>query len=109
MVQLYGSEELKARHLKPMAAGGTFCATLGSERAAGIELGRIEPVVSEEGGELVVTGEKSPGGAQRTPREAHSGSGIHQRATCPSCPGTAGETEKVPASAGSAVAPLPRP
>ncbi|MFF6814998.1 acyl-CoA dehydrogenase family protein [Streptomyces sp. NPDC012403] len=58
IVQLYGSEELKARHLAPMAARGSFCATLGSERAAGSELAKIETVVATEGDELVVTGEK---------------------------------------------------
>ncbi|ATW51120.1 acyl-CoA dehydrogenase family protein [Streptomyces peucetius] len=58
IVQLYGSEELKARHLEPMATRGSFCATLGSERSAGSELGRIETVVAAEGDELVVTGEK---------------------------------------------------
>lgn len=58
IVQLYGSEELKARHLAPMAAKGTFCATLGSERSAGSELAKIETVVATEGDELVVTGEK---------------------------------------------------
>ncbi|AZM55237.1 acyl-CoA dehydrogenase [Streptomyces sp. WAC 01529] len=58
MVQLYGSEELKARYLKPMADRGSFCATLGSEQAAGSELGKIETVVRTEGDELVVTGEK---------------------------------------------------
>ncbi|MER6615930.1 acyl-CoA dehydrogenase family protein [Streptomyces xantholiticus] len=58
IVQLYGSEELKARHLEPMATRGSFCATLGSERSAGSELGRIETVVATEGDELVVTGEK---------------------------------------------------
>ncbi|WP_217133364.1 acyl-CoA dehydrogenase family protein [Streptomyces sp. AC558_RSS880] len=58
IVQLYGSEELKARHLAPMAARGSFCATLGSERAAGSELAKIETVVATEGDELVVIGEK---------------------------------------------------
>ncbi|MGW1139958.1 acyl-CoA dehydrogenase family protein [Streptomyces zhihengii] len=58
MVQLYGSDELKARYLEPMAARGSFCATLGSEREAGSELGRIGTVVRTEGDELVVTGEK---------------------------------------------------
>lgn len=58
IVQLYGSEELKARHLAPMAARGSFCATLGSERAAGSELAKTETVVATEGDELVVTGEK---------------------------------------------------
>ncbi|AOR29808.1 acyl-CoA dehydrogenase [Streptomyces fodineus] len=58
MVQLYGSDELKARYLAPMAAGGSFCATLGSERAAGSELNKIETVAAQDGNELVVTGEK---------------------------------------------------
>ncbi|MBB5939902.1 acyl-CoA dehydrogenase family protein [Streptomyces zagrosensis] len=58
IVQLYGSDELKARYLKPMAQGGSFCATLGSEQAAGSELGKTETVVTAEGDELVVTGEK---------------------------------------------------
>lgn len=58
MVSLYGSEELKERYVAPMAARGSYCATLGSEREAGSELGRIETVVARQGGELVVTGEK---------------------------------------------------
>ncbi|WP_340560325.1 acyl-CoA dehydrogenase family protein [Streptomyces sp. GSL17-111] len=58
MVQLYGSEELKSRYLRPMAEGGTFCATLGSERNAGSELNKMETVVSREGDELVITGDK---------------------------------------------------
>ncbi|MFF7976630.1 acyl-CoA dehydrogenase family protein [Streptomyces sp. NPDC007905] len=58
IVQLYGSEELKARHLGPMAERGSFCATLGSERTAGSELAKIETVVAAEGDELVLTGAK---------------------------------------------------
>lgn len=58
MVQLYGSDELKQRYLAPMAAGGTFCASLGSERTAGSELGKIETVVAKDGGDLVLNGEK---------------------------------------------------
>jgi alkylation response protein AidB-like acyl-CoA dehydrogenase len=58
MVQLYGSDELRSRYLAPMAAKGSFCATLGSERAAGSELNKIETVAAREGGDLVVTGEK---------------------------------------------------
>ncbi|WP_433655226.1 acyl-CoA dehydrogenase family protein [Nocardia sp. CA-128927] len=58
MVQLYGSDELKARYLEPMAARGSFCATLGSERNAGSELSKIETVVAREGDQLVITGEK---------------------------------------------------
>ena len=58
MVQLYGSEELRRQYLAPMAAKGTFCATLGSERAAGSELNRLETVATRDGSDLVVTGEK---------------------------------------------------
>ncbi|HZB51603.1 MAG TPA: acyl-CoA dehydrogenase family protein, partial [Mycobacteriales bacterium] len=58
MVQLYGSEELKETYLRPMAARGSFCATLGSERAAGSELNKLATTASREGGDLVLTGEK---------------------------------------------------
>jgi alkylation response protein AidB-like acyl-CoA dehydrogenase len=58
MVSLYGSEEVKKRYLAPMAADGTFCATLGSEQAAGSELARITTTAVRQGGDLVVTGEK---------------------------------------------------
>ncbi|WP_405163000.1 acyl-CoA/acyl-ACP dehydrogenase [Nocardia sp. NBC_01499] len=58
MVQLYGSPELRRDYLAPMAANGTFCATLGSEREAGSELGRIETVAVRDGADLVLTGEK---------------------------------------------------
>ncbi|MGI5282733.1 acyl-CoA dehydrogenase family protein [Nonomuraea polychroma] len=58
MISLYGSPELKERYLTPMAKEGTFCATLGSEQAAGSELTKIETVVSRDGADLVVTGEK---------------------------------------------------
>lgn len=58
VVQLYGSPELKQTYLAPMAAGGSFCATLGSEREAGSELGRIDTVATRDGDHLVLTGEK---------------------------------------------------
>lgn len=58
MIQLYGSDELKARYLKPMATTGSFCAALGSELNAGSELNRIETVVSQDRDELVITGDK---------------------------------------------------
>ncbi|MFE9702526.1 acyl-CoA dehydrogenase family protein [Streptomyces sp. NPDC005930] len=58
VVQLYGSDDLKARFLAPMAAGGGFCAALGSEREAGSELNRIETVAARSGNDLVLTGEK---------------------------------------------------
>jgi alkylation response protein AidB-like acyl-CoA dehydrogenase len=58
MVQLYGSDELKSRYLAPMAARGSFCATLGSERTAGSELNKIETTATREGEDLVITGEK---------------------------------------------------
>ncbi|MEV6880350.1 acyl-CoA dehydrogenase family protein [Streptomyces sp. NPDC051135] len=58
VVQLYGSDDLKARFLVPMAAGGGFCAALGSEREAGSELNRIETVAARSGSDLVLNGEK---------------------------------------------------
>ncbi|GAA1393999.1 isobutyryl-CoA dehydrogenase [Kitasatospora putterlickiae] len=58
MVELYGSQELKERYLRPMAERGSFCATLGSEQTAGSELAKIGTVVAVDGEELVVTGEK---------------------------------------------------
>ena len=58
MVQLYGSEELKAKYLAPMGAKGTFCATLGSEKTAGSDLGRMETLFTRDGGDIVITGEK---------------------------------------------------
>ncbi|CAM5260911.1 Acyl-CoA dehydrogenase OS=Streptomyces tendae OX=1932 GN=GUR47_33985 PE=3 SV=1 [Streptomyces tendae] len=58
VVQLYGSDDLRARFLAPMAAGGGFCAALGSEREAGSELNRIETVAARSGDDLVLTGEK---------------------------------------------------
>lgn len=58
MVELYGSDELKERYLAPMGERGSFCATLGSEMAAGSELANMETTVSREGDELVINGEK---------------------------------------------------
>ncbi|GGV71903.1 acyl-CoA dehydrogenase [Streptomyces longisporoflavus] len=58
VVRLYGSDDLKDRYLKPMAAGGTSCAALGSEREAGSELNRIGTVAARSGNDLVLTGEK---------------------------------------------------
>jgi alkylation response protein AidB-like acyl-CoA dehydrogenase len=58
MVQLYGSEELRARYLSPMVSSGGFCATLGSEQAAGSELAKITTTIARRGGELVINGDK---------------------------------------------------
>lgn len=58
MVQLYGDEELRERHLTSLTGNGGFCATLGSEQAAGSELAKITTTVAREGGDLVVSGEK---------------------------------------------------
>lgn len=58
MVQLYGSDELRERHLVPLARSGGFCATLGSEEAAGSELAKITTTIARDGGDLVITGEK---------------------------------------------------
>lgn len=59
MVSLYGTDGLRERTLRPMAERGGFCATLGSEHAAGSELARITTEVVSEGDELVLTGEKA--------------------------------------------------
>lgn len=58
MVQLYGSEELRARYLAPMVRSGGFCATLGSEQAAGSELAKITTTIARRGGELIINGDK---------------------------------------------------
>lgn len=57
-VSLYGSDDLKNRYLGTMAARGSFCAVLGSERNAGSELSKIETVAQRVGNELVISGEK---------------------------------------------------
>ncbi|MBC6447354.1 acyl-CoA dehydrogenase family protein [Actinokineospora xionganensis] len=57
MVAWYGGEELRRRHLDDLGSG--FCATLGSEHAAGSELGRITTTVRREGDTLVLNGEKA--------------------------------------------------
>lgn len=58
MVQLYGSEELRTRYLSSMVRSGGFCATLGSEQAAGSELAKITTTFERRGGELVINGDK---------------------------------------------------
>jgi alkylation response protein AidB-like acyl-CoA dehydrogenase len=58
VVSLYGSEETTERHLAPMAASGSYCATLASERAAGSELTRITTTAARSGGEVVINGDK---------------------------------------------------
>jgi alkylation response protein AidB-like acyl-CoA dehydrogenase len=57
-VWLYGSDSLKERWLAPMAVSGGFCATLGSERAAGSELSNMTTTVRTDGNELIVHGDK---------------------------------------------------
>ncbi len=59
MVSLYGSTELRQRLLAPMVSEGGYCATLGSEAAAGSELTKISTVVKQDGDDLVITGRKS--------------------------------------------------
>ena len=58
MVHLYGTDELRRTYLAPLAADGGFAATLGSEEAAGSELGRTATEAVRDGAELVLDGEK---------------------------------------------------
>jgi alkylation response protein AidB-like acyl-CoA dehydrogenase len=58
MLSLYGSADLRDRYLKPMVAEGTFCATAGSEQAAGSELAKISTTAVRTGGDLIVDGHK---------------------------------------------------
>ncbi|QYC42679.1 Acyl-CoA dehydrogenase [Nonomuraea coxensis DSM 45129] len=59
MVNWYGDAELRERHLGPLVAGNGFCATLGSEHAAGSELARISTTARREGGAVVLDGRKA--------------------------------------------------
>lgn len=59
MVQWYGSAELQERHLGRLAAENGFCATLGSEHAAGSELARISTTATRDGDEIVLNGQKA--------------------------------------------------
>ncbi|MFC7713701.1 acyl-CoA dehydrogenase family protein [Nonomuraea recticatena] len=59
MVAWYGSEELKERHLGELVSGNGFCATLGSEHAAGSELARITTTARHEGDTIVLDGQKA--------------------------------------------------
>lgn len=59
MVRWYGSEELRAAYLAPLVSSNGFCATLGSEHAAGSELARITTTVRREGSDLVLDGTKA--------------------------------------------------
>jgi len=57
-VSLFGSDETRERYLAPMAKNGQFCATLGSERAAGSELTKIATMAAPAGDGVVINGEK---------------------------------------------------
>lgn len=57
-VWLFGSESLKRRWLSPMTENGSFCATLGSERAAGSELSSITTSARSDGAEVIINGSK---------------------------------------------------
>jgi alkylation response protein AidB-like acyl-CoA dehydrogenase len=59
MVSWYGGEELRAKYLGAMAADGGFCATLGSEHAAGSELARMTTTARREGDTIVLNGQKA--------------------------------------------------
>jgi len=58
-VAWYGSEDLRQRHLGALVADNGFCATLGSEHAAGSELARITTTVRQDGDTLVLNGQKA--------------------------------------------------
>ena len=57
-VSLYGSDETRERYLAPLAESGGYCATLGSERAAGSELTKIATTAARGGDAVVINGEK---------------------------------------------------
>lgn len=59
MVAWYGSEDVRQRHLGALVADNGFCATLGSEHAAGSELARITTTVRQDGDTLVLNGQKA--------------------------------------------------
>jgi acyl-CoA dehydrogenase len=59
MVSWYGSDELKERHLGRLAAENGFCATLGSEHAAGSELALITTTARRDGDTLILNGRKA--------------------------------------------------
>jgi alkylation response protein AidB-like acyl-CoA dehydrogenase len=59
MVALYGSAALKEQFLGPLVAENGFCATLGSEHAAGSELARITTTARRDGDTLVLDGAKA--------------------------------------------------
>ncbi|MBB5873495.1 alkylation response protein AidB-like acyl-CoA dehydrogenase [Allocatelliglobosispora scoriae] len=59
MISWYGSDELKERYLTPLQADNGFCATMGSEHAAGSELARITTTARRDGETLVLNGEKA--------------------------------------------------
>lgn len=57
-VLLYGTDEARERYLGPMVEEGHYCATLGSEKAAGSELTKIATIAAPAGGGVVINGEK---------------------------------------------------
>jgi alkylation response protein AidB-like acyl-CoA dehydrogenase len=59
MVSWYGSDELKERYLGRLVADNGFCATLGSEHAAGSELALITTTARRDGETLVLNGQKA--------------------------------------------------
>jgi acyl-CoA dehydrogenase len=59
MVSWYGSDELKERNLGRLVAQNGFCATLGSEHAAGSELALITTTARRDGDTLVLNGQKA--------------------------------------------------
>ena len=59
MVNWYGDADLSRKYLGKLAADGGFCATLGSEHAAGSELARRSATVRRSDDTLILTGQKA--------------------------------------------------
>ena len=59
MIALAGSQQLKDQFLSPLVAGNHFCATLGSEHAAGSELARITTTARRDGNDMILDGAKA--------------------------------------------------
>lgn len=59
MVNWYGGDALRERYLGRLVAENGFCATLGSEHAAGSELARITTTARRSGDTVILNGQKA--------------------------------------------------